>query len=66
MARRQGRQDLESNQTLIQSQYSFNVRDLRLQKPLLKKIEMNDDVSIKSLETIIKQTLEIDFRPKLF
>ena len=66
MARRQGRQDLESNQTLIQSQYSFNVRDLRLQKPLLKKIEMNDDVSIKSLETIIKQTLEIDFRPILF
>jgi meiotic recombination protein SPO11 len=42
------------------------VRDLRLNKPIPKKVTFNESTTLKSLEIAVKKSLDIDFKPILF
>jgi meiotic recombination protein SPO11 len=64
MGKRQERNSEENNQD--GNQRTIFVRDLRLNKPILKKVSFDTATTLKSLEIAVKKALDIDFKPILF
>ncbi|MHA1989914.1 MAG: hypothetical protein ACW981_07595 [Candidatus Hodarchaeales archaeon] len=64
MGKRQERISEEKNQD--GNQQIIFVRDLRLNKPIPKKVSFDTSTTLKSLEIAVKKALDIDFKPILF